>query len=537
MSIQIIALFSKTKTMLARYSRLQVLLFSFLGVLNLFGQKFDKHSLEFSFGNSSLITKSQSTAKFLNVSHFQGKYRYAFSNKLSLSFGADYDRFVWKNQRTPSNLIRVFVAPTFNISEITGLTDLTPRLGLLFDVGVGIGTLRNKDVLVSRNIFGRTVQIGPDRLWFARFGLSPQYLVTNNLSVFADFSVNLNFRQNHYLDLVKTFPPTEKVGSMFLNSSLGIRYYLGGNKKHADWVQSPKLQKEDIYRILSLESQVELLQMKLEDYDGDGIINIIDAEPNTAPGAKVDSRGVTIVEGKNSNKSSQESLSNSFSIDTTGLDALIKEKLERQVSKSNKDSDGDGFPDDIDLCPDLKGTVKGCPDSDGDEIPDILDKCPNEKGLSVYSGCLEPWQESKLGERITTETVTTERITKENYIAAKPKNEVNLDTLDLRKLGIHEIYFSSGSVELTLDNMDKLNKLVALMRDNPKMKVSVIGYADNTGNPQNNESFAKRRASESVKYMVRQGIESDRISQSFKVVPADSKNPQKLRKASFSIEK
>ena len=59
-----------------------------------------------------------------------------------------------------------------------------------------------------------------------------------------------------------------------------------------------------------------------------------------------------------------------------------------------KDSDGDGVPDDKDLCPDtpfgVQVDVNGCPiDSDGDGVPDYLDKCPDTPvGIEVDAdGC------------------------------------------------------------------------------------------------------------------------------------------------------
>ncbi len=53
------------------------------------------------------------------------------------------------------------------------------------------------------------------------------------------------------------------------------------------------------------------------------------------------------------------------------------------------DSDGDGVPDDIDLCPFAFGAkeLNGCPDKDGDGVPDYLDKCPEIKGLKEFDGC------------------------------------------------------------------------------------------------------------------------------------------------------
>jgi outer membrane protein OmpA-like peptidoglycan-associated protein len=53
------------------------------------------------------------------------------------------------------------------------------------------------------------------------------------------------------------------------------------------------------------------------------------------------------------------------------------------------DRDGDGLPDEEDLCPDVAGEValNGCPDSDKDGIADGEDECPTEAGLRTFNGC------------------------------------------------------------------------------------------------------------------------------------------------------
>jgi outer membrane protein OmpA-like peptidoglycan-associated protein len=63
----------------------------------------------------------------------------------------------------------------------------------------------------------------------------------------------------------------------------------------------------------------------------------------------------------------------------------------------NKDRDGDGIEDDVDLCPDDPEDKDGfedsdgCPenDNDGDGILDDEDRCPNNKGTKEHQGCLE----------------------------------------------------------------------------------------------------------------------------------------------------
>lgn len=56
---------------------------------------------------------------------------------------------------------------------------------------------------------------------------------------------------------------------------------------------------------------------------------------------------------------------------------------------SGKDADGDGVPDDLDLCPNKPGLKEfaGCPDTDGDGIEDTRDLCPEVPGLKALNGC------------------------------------------------------------------------------------------------------------------------------------------------------
>ena len=86
-------------------------------------------------------------------------------------------------------------------------------------------------------------------------------------------------------------------------------------------------------------------------------------------------------------------------IDEKGVNNSIKVFIYKNlnqllVTQGAKDTDGDGVPDNIDGCPEEKGSkeLKGCPDDDGDGVPNNVDQCPNEKGEPSSSGCpfIEP---------------------------------------------------------------------------------------------------------------------------------------------------
>ncbi|MDP4221014.1 MAG: OmpA family protein [Bacteroidota bacterium] len=74
------------------------------------------------------------------------------------------------------------------------------------------------------------------------------------------------------------------------------------------------------------------------------------------------------------------------------------------------------------------------------------------------------------------------------------------------------VFFDYGKDELQRSSYPELERIVQLMRANPKMKVEIAGYTDSKGSPEYNLDLSKRRA-ESVKtYLVRQGISDSRIT-------------------------
>ncbi|HMQ07590.1 MAG TPA: thrombospondin type 3 repeat-containing protein [Saprospiraceae bacterium] len=67
----------------------------------------------------------------------------------------------------------------------------------------------------------------------------------------------------------------------------------------------------------------------------------------------------------------------------------IVKKDDLPLEKELVDTDGDGIPDEFDLCPNEPGPpeLHGCPDRDGDGVPDFQDLCPDHPGLKEFRGC------------------------------------------------------------------------------------------------------------------------------------------------------
>lgn len=68
---------------------------------------------------------------------------------------------------------------------------------------------------------------------------------------------------------------------------------------------------------------------------------------------------------------------------------LTKGDSKKKTEEEINDRDGDGVPDESDVCPDVPGlkALDGCPDGDGDGVADKDDKCPTVFGFKEFDGC------------------------------------------------------------------------------------------------------------------------------------------------------
>ncbi len=198
------------------------------------------------------------------------------------------------------------------------------------------------------------------------------------------------------------------------------------------------------------------------------------------------------------------------------------------VSDYAKDTDGDGYPDDIDKCPLVKEDGKppnptdGCPapsDRDGDGIPDNIDKCPDtpedKDGIQDNDGCpetdadndgipdtkdhcpLEPGPRSKIAEKNGCPQLT--HVTE--------SGEVQL---------LKPIQFEFAKATIKPVSYPILNEVVTLMKARPNIRIGVYGHTDNKGSHALNMKLSAARAHSVMEYLIHHGISSSRLeSQGF----------------------
>ena len=75
-----------------------------------------------------------------------------------------------------------------------------------------------------------------------------------------------------------------------------------------------------------------------------------------------------------------------------------------------------------------------------------------------------------------------------------------------------EVLFSTGKADLTPEGKNVLDKQIAWLKENPKKKIIVEGYADPRGTEAYNMKLGEKRADAVKNYITRAGINPNRVA-------------------------
>ena len=74
------------------------------------------------------------------------------------------------------------------------------------------------------------------------------------------------------------------------------------------------------------------------------------------------------------------------------------------------------------------------------------------------------------------------------------------------------IFFDNNEFALKPASLTELEKVVALLRENPSLAISIEGHTDNVGSDADNLKLSLNRAKAVTTYLVNQGIDSKRLT-------------------------
>lgn len=223
-------------------------------------QNFDHWSIDLGAGIHQL--GQNLSLGYDNDPLFQGNFgvRYMFNEKFGLRADLGYNSFKEAGDSNPfqSNLYRATLEGVFNLGNVLNFQSWTKRFNLLAHVGGGVSSLNVTEPIDN----------GGDFMTHMSFGVTPQYKLTNRISLFLDISTFLNFHQTENFDGSSNMENTDPNLSYF-NTSLGLNIALGKNKQLADSSQEKEMavneELEEIKkRLKSAEKEIASLKVKTD---------------------------------------------------------------------------------------------------------------------------------------------------------------------------------------------------------------------------------------------------------------------------------
>ncbi|WP_240905154.1 OmpA family protein [Flagellimonas oceani] len=115
-----------------------------------------------------------------------------------------------------------------------------------------------------------------------------------------------------------------------------------------------------------------------------------------------------------------------------------------------------------------------------------------------------------LAERLQKEKEAAELAAAEK--AKKDAEDARRAALQTKINELGNVYFKLNSSYLTANDKELLDKLVAIMNDEPNIIIRVTAHTDSRGTEKYNQWLSERRAERTVAYVVSKGISEDRIS-------------------------
>lgn len=308
----------------------------------------NRWSIGASIGIHDGMAPTNGNTRIYQLEHFGINGRYMINNRVGVRLGVNYDFMDFVDKPYNTYYVRTSLEGIVNAGDILHLPQVAPRIGLLVHGGFGVSHMwsnNNPKYPNSDPFFDRS-----DEMLNFVFGATPQFKINDRISLNADLSFVFHAHQTNRFDM-QAISEHGAIDGYMLNASIGMSYYFGKNKTHADWTPTKFSEGLD-----ELKARVQTLEDQAKDDDKDGVPNGIDAENDTPEGSLVDSKGVGI-----------------------------------------KDQDRDGIADAYDACPDVAGafSTNGCADSDRDGVSDKDDQCPETAGLMSNKGCPQVAHEHK----------------------------------------------------------------------------------------------------------------------------------------------
>ncbi len=231
----------------------------------------------------------------IDINSFSIAGRYSFGSKFGVKVGLQYDQL--KNLSTnslPFNMqqIGISIQGVTNLNRLFNIENKLNRFGILLHGGFKIDQMKSKtaNTLTNGNYNKKELNGG------LVVGITPQYRISNRISIFGDVTVQNNFRQHFNWDGSYSNLSSNNMKGQSIVTSLGLSFSIGKNKMHGDW---SIIKPEETKKIEVINNRIEEIETLMNDTDKDGVADYLDQENNSVAGVAVDSRGKMVDVNRN----------------------------------------------------------------------------------------------------------------------------------------------------------------------------------------------------------------------------------------------
>jgi outer membrane protein OmpA-like peptidoglycan-associated protein len=207
----------------------------------------------------------------------------------------------------------------------------------------------------------------------------------------------------------------------------------------------------------------------------------------------------------------------------------------RLSNNNNKDTDGDGIPDKLDACPNAAGKTEnhGCP-VQADKVSVVKTEPPvivtpvvieatkvvekatevvvNQPVVKTAEPAVEVVKEVVKAEPIPVATPAVEVVKVETTRPTSSTVVLEKSEETALNYAFKGVQFETSKAVLLTQSYSSLNNIVTILKKYPTYTMRIEGNTDNQGNESANQSLSQRRAETCLAYLVKQGIDANRLS-------------------------
>lgn len=152
-------------------------------------------------------------------------------------------------------------------------------------------------------------------------------------------------------------------------------------------------------------------------------------------------------------------------------------------------------------------------DRDGDGVLDEIDECPDKRGTITYRGCPPPSSKTTTPES-KPEIVVAQQTPQVNPSTPPAPTDLAVSAADQNFLNraMGKIYFEKNTTVIKKESFSVLDSIALIMQKYPDHRLEVTGYTDDIGNNDSNKIMSVMRGFEVKYYLVKnKGILMKRI--------------------------